>query len=141
MIIDTLPVWALFVVAIGLVLLSAEIGFRMGRKVRGKTDDEREAPASSISGIILGLQAFMLAFTFGIVSDRYDHKKALVREEATAIRSAYHLADFVQEPDRTTTKALLQGYVDKLVTIGQSRDLNFALASLEDIRNTQQQLW
>ena len=66
MILDILPPWVLFFVTVGLVLLSVEIGYRIGRTVRGKFEDERESPASSIAGVILGLQAFMLAFTFGI---------------------------------------------------------------------------
>jgi len=69
MIIDVLPVWALFLVTAALVLLSVEVGLRLGRRVRQKTDAERESPVSAISGSILGLQAFMLAFTFSIVSD------------------------------------------------------------------------
>ena len=66
MTIDTLPAWVNFLVSVGVVLLSAEIGFRVGRAVRGKTKDEGESPALSISGVILGLLSFMLAFTFGM---------------------------------------------------------------------------
>lgn len=141
MIIDYLPVWVLFFVTVGLVMGAGEIGFRMGRSVRGKTEDERESPASSISGVILGLQAFMLAFTFGIVSDRYDSKKALVREEANIIRTAFHRADFLPEPDRAKTKALLQDYLDQRITMAQARDLGLVEKTLEDARRIQDQLW
>lgn len=141
MIIDILPVWVLFFVTVGLVLLSVEVGFRIGRTVRGKTEDERESPASSISGVILGLQAFMLAFTFSIVSDRYDTKKALVREEANTIRTAFQRADFLQEPERAKTRALLQEYVDQRITVAQSRDAQLAHNSLGDSLRMQQQLW
>jgi hypothetical protein len=141
MIIDILPVWVLFFVAVGIVLLCVEIGFRLGRTVRRKTEDERESPASSISGVILGLQAFMLAFTFGIVSDRYDTKKALVREEANTIRTAFHRSDFLQEPDRVETKALLQEYVEQRIAVAQARDAQLAYSSLGDALRIQQQLW
>lgn len=141
MIIDFLPVWALFFVTVGLVLLSVEIGYRIGRTVRGKTEDERESPASSISGAILGLQAFMLAFTFGIVSDRYDSKKALVREEANTIRTAFQRSDFLLEPDRARTKALLQEYVDQRVNVARLHGARFAYNSLGDSLRMQQQLW
>ena len=36
----------------------------------------------------------MLAFTFSIVSDRYDTRKALVRDDAIAIRTAWQRATF-----------------------------------------------
>ena len=141
MIIDMLPVWVFFFIMVGLVLLSIEIGFRIGRAVRGKTDDERESPASSISGVILGLQAFMLAFTFSIVSDRYDTKKGLVREEANTIRTAFHRADFLIEPDRAKTKAVLRDYVGQRIAVGLSHDAQFVYSSLGDALRMQQQLW
>lgn len=140
MIIDIVPVWALFFLTIGFVLLSVEIGFLIGRTVRSKTEDERESPASSISGVILGLQAFMLAFTFGIVSDRYDSKKALVREEANTIRAAFQRAEFLAEADRLKAKALLHDYVDQRVMVGQARDAQLAHDSLGDALLMQQQL-
>ena len=141
MIIDLLPPWVLFFVTVGLVLLSVEIGYRIGRTVRGKFEDERESPASSIAGVILGLQAFMLAFTFGIVSDRYDSKKELVREEANVIRTTWHRSDFLPEPDRGKTKALLQEYVEKRIAVAETRDPELAPAALEDSLRIQQQLW
>ncbi|MBC7898427.1 MAG: DUF4239 domain-containing protein [Saprospiraceae bacterium] len=141
MLIDILPVWALFLVSVALVMLSLEVGFRMGFTVRRKTEDERESPASAISGVILGLQAFMLAFTFGIVSDRYDTKKGLVREEANTIRTAFQRSDFLLEPDQAKTKALLQEYVDQRLAVAQSHDANFALNSLGESLRMQQELW
>lgn len=141
MIIDILPVWLLFFITIGFVLLAVEIGFRIGRSVRGKTEDERESPASSISGVILGLQAFMLAFTFGIVSDRYDSKKGLVREEANTIRTTFDRADFLPEPDRTKAKQLLIEYVDQRVAFVQTRDITLAGSAIESALKIQRQLW
>jgi hypothetical protein len=139
--IDILPVWLLFFLTIGLVVGSVELGFRLGRTVRRKTQDEREAPASSISGVILGLQAFMLAFTFSIVSDRYDAKKALVREEANVLRTTWNRADFLPEPDRAKAKALLQEYLERRIAVINSRDLLFAQESGAYSLGIQRQLW
>jgi hypothetical protein len=141
MVIDFLPVWALFIVSVGIVMLSVEAGFRIGRIVRGKNEDERESPASSIAGVILGLQAFMLAFTFGIVSDRFDSKKALVREEANVIRTAWRRSDFLQEQDRAKTKTLLRDYVDQRIALVQSGNIDSAEESLGGALRVQQQLW
>lgn len=141
MVIDIVPIWVLFLFVAGLVLLAVEIGFRMGRTVRGKTDAERESPASSISGVILGLQAFMLAFTFGIVSDRYDSKKALVREEANAIRVAWRRADFLPEPEKARTKTLLAEYVDQRIALAESRDFGLVDKALDSAGRIQQELW
>ena len=112
MLIDIIPAWSLFFVSIVVVYLSIEMGFRIGRSVGRGAEDEGEAPASSIAGTILGLQAFMLAFTFSIASDRYDTKKALVREEAGVLRTAFHRSDLLQEPARfaiESTAAAIRG--------------------------------
>ena len=48
--------------------------------------------------------AFILAFTFGIVADRYDARRALVREQAAVIRTAYLRSDFLPEPSRSNLR-------------------------------------
>lgn len=141
MLIDFLPIWLLFLITIGVVVLSVEIGFRLGRNVRRKTEDERESPASSIAGVILGLQAFMLAFTFGLVAERYDIKKILVREEANAIRTMWRRSDFLQEPDRAKTNAILNAYLERRIAVAQMRDLDLARQSLPEFRAIQKQFW
>lgn len=71
-------------------------------------------------GSVLGLTAFILAFTFGIVFDRYDARKGLVRDEANAIGAAYLRADFLSEPDRTETRQLFRDYLDMRLDFAQS---------------------
>jgi len=109
--IDIIPIWVLFVGTILLVVGSIEVGYRLGHMARRRSDDEKESPVSAIAGSVLGLVAFMLAFTFGIVSDRYDARKALVREEANTLRTTWQRADFLPEPNRTEVRELLRKYV------------------------------
>jgi hypothetical protein len=113
---DFTPVWLLFAGAFLLVMLSIEAGYRMGCRSRRRSEDEKESPVSAIAGSVLGLVAFMLAFTFGIVSDRYDARKGLVREEANSIGTTYLRTEFLPEPDRTESKALLKEYATLRVT-------------------------
>ena len=82
-----IPVALFFWLSFAVVLVAIEIGYRMGQAVRRRTEDEKESPVGAIAGSILGLLAFMLAFTFGLVAERYDARKGLVREEANAIRT------------------------------------------------------
>ena len=109
---ESIPVWILLLATIVAVIISIEAGFRMGRNAHRRSAEEKEAPISGIAGAILGLVAFMLAFTFGIVSDRYEARKALVRQEANAVRAAYRRADFLPEPGREVSRRLLREYVD-----------------------------
>jgi hypothetical protein len=118
--VDTIPVWVLFVGTILLVKGSIELGYRLGRMVRRRSEDEKESPVSAIAGSVLGLVAFMLAFTFGIVTERYETRKGLVREEANTIRTTWSRTDFLPEPDRTEAKALLREYLANRLPTDQS---------------------
>ncbi len=141
MLIDFVPPWAMFFISIALVILAVEVGYRIGMTVYKKDVNERESPVSAIAGTILGLQAFMLAFTFGIVSDRYDTKKGLVREEANLIRTVWQRSDFLPEPDRSTAKAVLHEYIDKRIVVVQSHDIQLARSQVKEGRRLQRQMW
>ena len=141
MFIDIIPAWSLFFVSIVVVYLSIEMGYRIGRSIRRGAKDEGEAPASSIAGTILGLGAFMLAFTFNIASDRYDTKKALVREEAGVLRTAFHRSDLLPEPARSHSKTLLRQYVDRRLEMVAQKDVELVKNSLAEAVKTQGELW
>ncbi|QJE98818.1 hypothetical protein [Luteolibacter luteus] len=108
---DFIPIWVLLAITILLVLFSLEGGYRLGHRSRRKSEDEKESPVSAIAGSILGLVAFVMAFTFGIVTDRYDSRKGLVREEANSVGTTYLRTDFMAEPDSSESKTLLKQYV------------------------------
>jgi protein-S-isoprenylcysteine O-methyltransferase Ste14 len=117
--IDDFPIWFVFVATVLLVVAAIEVGYMLGKSAHRRTEEEKESPVSAIAGTVLALLAFILAFTFAIVSDRYDNRKALVREEAGAIRSSYSQASFLSEPDRGTARGLYQQYVDILLEAAQ----------------------
>lgn len=98
---DSLPIWAFFLGTILIVMTSIDVGYRLGTVTRRKSEDEKESSVSGVSGAILGLTAFMLAFTFGMVAERYDARKGLVREDANALRTTYLRAAFLPEPGTT----------------------------------------
>jgi hypothetical protein len=141
MLIDIVPPWAMFFISLALVMIAVEVGFRVGLIVRKKASNEREPPVSAIAGAILSLQAFMLAFTFGIVSDRYDTKKELAREDANVVRSAWQRSDFLSEPDRTESKTLLRQYVDLSVTFSMSAHPEKGKEELAEGQRIQHRLW
>ena len=120
---DAIPIPAIFVGTIIVVMIALEVGYRLGDVVHRRSADEKESPVSVIAGAILALATFMLAFTFGIVADRYDTKKGLVREDANAIRIAWHRSDFLPEPDRAQAKMLLSRYLDTRLQFAQERNL------------------
>ena len=109
-IIDALPLWALGIITVAIVLLSVELGWRLGNHNRQQADKEKEAPIGAVVGATLGLLAFLLAFTFGMAATRYDTRRSVVLQESNAIGTTYLRADFLPEPQRTETQNLLREY-------------------------------
>jgi len=140
---DAVPLSAVFIGTVLLVILSIELGYRLGGSAHRRSEDEKEAPVSGASGAVLGLTAFILAFTFAIVSDRYDTRKALVREDANAIRVAYSRADFLPEPDRGESKRLLINYLDtRLEFVGtNSVEVTRVESLIAETERIQRRLW
>jgi uncharacterized membrane protein YoaK (UPF0700 family) len=93
-----------------LVVFSIELGYRIGAAIKKRRDVESESTVSSISSYVLALLAFIIAFTFGIVTDRYQARKELVREEANLLRTAWVRADFLPDSDRIEAKNLIRDY-------------------------------
>jgi hypothetical protein len=141
--IDVLPIWSVFAMTLVVVMLTIEIGHRLAHAVHRGPQDEKDSPISAITGAILGLAAFMLAFTFGIVSERHDSKKALVREDAIALRAAWQRADFLPETDRAEAKALLRRYIDDRVQFAQegNAEPEHVKHFLSETQRIQDRLW
>jgi hypothetical protein len=138
---DTIPIWVLFLITIGLIVGAIETGFRFGSRAHANSEDEKEAPVSAIAGTILGLLAFILAFTFAIVSDRYDARKGLVRDEANAIRTAYARAGFLSAAEYAEATALLREYVATRLNVAQAGALDKIPALMLEADRVQRQLW
>jgi hypothetical protein len=139
--IQSIPIWVISLATIFIVLLAIEIGYRLGKVIQHYTNLEKESPVSVISGAILGLLAFMLAFTFGILYNRYDARKELVRSEANAIGTTWLRTDFMSEPDRDISKKLLKDYVDLRVTVAKAADFAGIQKVLISSGIMQRQLW
>lgn len=140
---DIIPIWALFIGTIVLVMASIEAGYLLGSVAHRRSPEETESPVSAMAGAILGLTAFILAFTFGIVTDRYDARKGLVREEANAIGTAALRADFLPEPDRDEAKALFKEYLELRVEFAQSRNIEQERVDnlMSETKKIQVRLW
>lgn len=135
---DIFPIWGLFVMTIAFVFAVVEIGFRLGERKRRKSADVKDAAVGSMVGAVLGLLAFMLAFTFGMAASRHDTRRALVLEEANTLQTTYLRAGLLPQPQRTKIRTLLRDYVEIRFKWDGPLELQKALASSEDI---QQRLW
>ena len=109
---QTVPLWLIFVATVGFIMLAIEGGFRAGAFHARKSEDARQASIDPLMGSMLGLLAFLLAFTFGMATSRYDARRQLVVDDAIAIRTASLRAQQLPEPHRDAMRALLREYVD-----------------------------
>jgi hypothetical protein len=135
---DALPLWALFVATFVIAMLSFEGGFWVGRRKARRSEHEQEIVVRGLVGGMLGLEAFMLAFTFGAAASHFDARRQALLDEANSIRTAYLRADLLPEPQRTEIRDLLRDYVDVRLEGIQSRDLEQVTTQSEELHR---KLW
>ena len=84
--INKLPLWAVFVLTMAICMGAVEAGAALaGIALRQKKEKEPEGPLGSLVGAVLGLLAFILAFTFGMTASRFDARKQLVLAAAFSL--------------------------------------------------------
>jgi hypothetical protein len=128
---DAIPIWVLFVATLSIAVLSFEGGFQAGRL--RLTEQDQEVVVRGLVGGMLGLLAFMLAFTFGVAATHFDARRQNLMNEANAIRAAYLRADLFPEPDRTEIRNLLREYVKVRLDGIYTGKIEQAIARSEDL--------
>ncbi|MCC6410290.1 MAG: DUF4239 domain-containing protein [Saprospiraceae bacterium] len=124
-----------------IVVSAIEIGYRFGNRILTTAKQEKESPVSAIVGSILGLLAFILAFTFSMVTERFDARKALVREEASALRNVWLRADFLPDSNRDEVARLLRSYIDHRINVLQLYQSDHLAEVLDSSERIQKRLW
>lgn len=136
---DALPLWLVFVCAALLVLICIEVGFLFGRARGRHAEEVAREPIGTTVGAVLGLLAFMLAFTFGIAASRYEARKTLLLDEVNAIGTAWLRAGLLPEPHRSDSQRLFREYVDiRVDLLRHPARLGTAGARTDSIQNA---LW
>ena len=138
---NNFKIWALAFVTLVGVMIFIELGYWMGQTIPNSNIIESESPLSVISGAILSLLSFMLAFIFGILYNRFDARKELVRVEANAIATARLRADFILEPGRSKLIKLFEEYIILRVAAAESLSLDKIQSALNSSVLIQQQIW
>jgi len=135
--IDALPLWGLFIAILGVVLISVECGYRLGKFRLSRREQEKEAPVATMVGATLGLLAFILAFTFGLASSRFDNRRQLLLDEANALGTTYLRAGMLPERGEEVRR-LLRDYIGHRLDAVRSGDVTEGIRRSENI---QQQVW
>jgi hypothetical protein len=136
-IISSTPLWLLYILTAGFVLLGFQLGWFLGRRPRD-TQAEKDAPIGAIVAATFALLAFMLGFTFNMAASRYEARKQFVLQEANAIYTTYLRSEFLAEPQASSIQSILKEYAS-LHTQGVT-----ALRTPADMAKTaalQQRIW
>ena len=131
---DAIPLWAFFVLAFLLVLLSIEGGYRLGRYRLTSSEHEKEAPVGAMVAAMLGLLAFILAFTFGLAAQRFDTRRQVLLDEANAIGTTYLRTAMLPERGEEI-RSLLRQYVDVRLETFKSNQLSEGIRRSEALQN------
>jgi hypothetical protein len=134
---DAIPLWGFFALTLLLVLLAIEGGYRLGRHRLTRAEHEKEAPVGAMVAAMLGLLAFMLAFTFGLAAQRFDTRRQVLLDEANAIGTTYLRAAMLPER-RDEIRSVLREYVDVRLAAVDSGSLAEGIRRSEALQN---QLW
>ncbi len=134
---DSYPLWLLFIVTVVIVSIAVEVGYQLGH-YRRKHAPELDMPVSAMVAAMLGLLAFMLAFTFGMAASRYDERRNAVLEDANAIGTTYLRAALLKDPERTEVRRILREYVEVRLSNLNQEQIGQALSKSTELQN---QLW
>src|SRR5262249_29504520 len=91
---------------IAAILLSIEVGYRVGLRRRVRVSDTARTVSPTIEASIFGLMGLLIAFTFYGAGSRFDIRRNLIAEEANAIGTAYLRLDLLSPEAQPPMKAL-----------------------------------
>lgn len=134
------------VVVIGLfigIMLTVEIGFRIGSYLQQNTDEEMKQLTGAIQGSILGLLALLLGFTFSMSMQRFDNRSHAVIDEANAIGTAVLRTELLQPPHSDQAASLLKQYATVRVELSKVDlvDITERKRHSKQVVALQNQLW
>jgi len=113
--IDAIPLWGVFILTLGIVLIPAEVGFRLGRYIEHRPRHETEHAVSILVAPVLALLAFILAFTFNLAQERYQARRRVQFDLANSLGTAYLRASFVGQPYENEIKRLILAELDSYI--------------------------
>ena len=98
---NDLPLWVFGVTFFAVMLITMELGFRVGRKHRRTLRNAESGGGGIVQTSIFAVLGLVLAFTYSAGLARFEARKAAVLNEVNALGTAFLRADLASEPGRT----------------------------------------
>jgi putative Mn2+ efflux pump MntP len=138
---DNFPTWVVFCVSAALFLAVSEIGFRIGSHVRETRAHIESGSTGLVTGSILGLVSFLLAFTFGIAASNYSERRGVVLDEANVIGTAYLRADLLPDTVAKEFRSLLMQYTEIRTMKRKGLEVEELIALVRGSEVIQRRVW
>lgn len=127
-----------FLVGLAAILISTEIGRRLGVAVGKRGGDN----INTLEAAVLGMLALMIGFTFAMALARFDSRRDAVLNEANAIGTTALRARMLPPPHKAEVLKLLREYVKIRLDIAQGRLSDAeARAAIDRSNALQEALW
>ncbi len=120
--IDAIPLVPLLLIAVGSMVGCIELGFYIGSVHADKCYKAQMAQVRAIMGALLGLVAFLLAFSFSMAQGHFEDRSRAYLLEANALGDAWRAADLIEPETGAIAQDLLRRYVDSRVALREAVD-------------------
>jgi len=104
--------WRVIIIVSAVLLLAAEIGFRLGLRLYRLKDEARRCQISGVQNAILGVLGLLLGFTFAMEVTLYQNRRDLILQEANSIGTTFLRASLLPESHHASVQDLLRRYVN-----------------------------
>jgi len=124
------------------MLLCLEAGLRMGLRRRSENKDGAGPGFTALGGAVFALLGLLVAFSFSGAAGRFEAKKHLIVEEATAIETAYLRIDLLPASARLAIREKFPHYVDaRLAVYDKLPDMQAAAVEMSRAVTLQREIW
>lgn len=107
----SLPLWVVYIFTLIAILGSITLGFRYALYRKKKFEGKDETSLGPVVSGLMGLLAFILAFTFGLSNNRFNDRKDLMLQEVSAIETAYYRTSLLPKENGSHLRKELRDYV------------------------------
>ena len=125
-----------------LMMLSVEVGRRIGRYRYATDKDSFSAGLGAAEGAIFALLGLLIAFTFSGAASRFEDRRHLITEEANDIGTAWLRIDLLPPADQPAMRELFRRYTDlRVVAYERVRDTAATEAKTAAALRLQGEIW
>jgi hypothetical protein len=132
---------AFAVLVFGAQILARELGYLLGRH-RAARMEKADEGIGVVTGTILGLLAFVLAFNLSIATTRHSERRLTSLEEANAIGTSWLQARAIASPQAAAIARILEDYAaERIVFVHADRNSPAIAESVARTAAMQTEIW